>query len=108
MSEHTKTEMDKVYDPKKVEQKWYEDWVSKGYYKSSASNDKPPFTIVIPPPNVTGSLHIGHALNNTLQDILIRYKRMKGFEKIVMLSTCFVYLFIYMLIYLIYKCVHFL
>ncbi|GJM17177.1 MAG: valine--tRNA ligase [Thermodesulfobacteriota bacterium] len=80
MSEYTKTEMDKVYDPKKVEQKWYEDWVSKGYYKSSASNDKPPFTIVIPPPNVTGSLHIGHALNNTLQDILIRYKRMKGFD----------------------------
>jgi len=80
MSEHTKTEMDKVYDPKKVEQKWYEDWINKGYYKSSASNDKPAFTIVIPPPNVTGSLHIGHALNNTLQDILIRYKRMKGFD----------------------------
>ncbi len=80
MSEHTKTEMDKVYDPKKVEQKWYEGWISKGYYKSSASNDKPPFAIVIPPPNVTGSLHIGHALNNTLQDILIRYKRMKGFD----------------------------
>ena len=80
MSEHTKTEMDKVYDPKKVEEKWYEEWINKGYYKSSTSNDKPPFTIVIPPPNVTGSLHIGHALNNTLQDILIRYKRMKGFD----------------------------
>ncbi len=80
MSEHTKTEMDKVYDPKKVEEKCYEEWINNGYYKSSTSNDKPPFTIVIPPPNVTGSLHIGHALNNTLQDILIRYKRMKGFD----------------------------
>lgn len=80
MSEKAKTEMDKVYDPKKVEEKWYEEWIDKGYYKSSTSSDKPPFTIVIPPPNVTGSLHIGHALNNTLQDILIRYKRMKGFD----------------------------
>lgn len=80
MSENTKTEMDKVYDPKKVEEKWYDEWIDKGYYKASTSSDKPPFTIVIPPPNVTGSLHIGHALNNTLQDILIRYKRMKGFD----------------------------
>ncbi len=80
MSENTKTEMDKVYDPKKVEEKWYGEWIDKGYYKASTSSDKPPFTIVIPPPNVTGSLHIGHALNNTLQDILIRYKRMKGFD----------------------------
>lgn len=80
MPEHTKTEMYKVYDPKKVEQKWYEEWINKGYYRSDASSNKPPFTIVIPPPNVTGSLHIGHALNNTLQDILIRYKRMKGFD----------------------------
>jgi len=80
MSENTKTEMDKVYDPKKVEEKWYGEWIEKGYYKASTSSDKPPFTIVIPPPNVTGSLHIGHALNNTLQDILIRYKRMKGFD----------------------------
>lgn len=80
MSEKAKTEMDKVYDPKKVEQKWYTNWVESGYYKSSVSSDKPPFTIVIPPPNVTGSLHVGHALNNTLQDILIRYKRMKGFD----------------------------
>ncbi len=80
MSDKAKTEMDKVYDPKKVEEKWYEEWINKGYYKSSTSGDKPPFTIVIPPPNVTGSLHIGHALNNTLQDILIRFKRMKGFD----------------------------
>jgi valyl-tRNA synthetase len=80
MPENVKTEMDKVYDPTKVEEKWYEKWIENGYHKSSSSGDKPPFTIVIPPPNVTGSLHIGHALNNTLQDILIRYKRMKGFD----------------------------
>ncbi|HKQ32858.1 MAG TPA: class I tRNA ligase family protein, partial [Thermodesulfobacteriota bacterium] len=70
--------MDKVYDPKKVEEKWYADWIDKGYYKASPGGKNPPFSIVIPPPNVTGSLHIGHALNNTLQDILIRWKRMKG------------------------------
>lgn len=78
MSDETKTQMDKVYDPKKVEEKWYADWIDKGYYKSSPTGKNPPFSIVIPPPNVTGSLHIGHALNNTLQDILIRWKRMKG------------------------------
>ncbi|HVY55576.1 MAG TPA: valine--tRNA ligase [Thermodesulfobacteriota bacterium] len=78
MPDETKTQMDKVYDPKKVDEKWYVDWIDKGYYKSAKSGKKPPFSIVIPPPNVTGSLHIGHALNNTLQDILIRWKRMKG------------------------------
>ncbi|MCC6712909.1 MAG: valine--tRNA ligase, partial [Candidatus Dadabacteria bacterium] len=72
--------MDKVYDPKKVEEKWYAEWMDRGYYKASPESGLPPFTIVIPPPNVTGSLHIGHALNNTLQDILVRYKRMKGFD----------------------------
>lgn len=80
MPDDSKTQLDKVYDPKKVEEKWYADWIEKGYYKSSPSGGKPPYTIVIPPPNVTGSLHIGHALNNTLQDILIRWKRMKGFD----------------------------
>ena len=72
--------MDKVYDPKKVEEKWYAEWMDRGYHKALPDSGLPPFTIVIPPPNVTGSLHIGHALNNTLQDILIRYKRMKGFD----------------------------
>ena len=80
MSENDKTQMDKVYDPKKVEEKWYAEWMDRGYHKASPESGLPPFTIVIPPPNVTGSLHIGHALNNTLQDILIRYKRMKGFD----------------------------
>jgi len=70
--------MDKVYDPKKVEEGWYARWIEKGYYKSNPSGGKLSYSIVIPPPNVTGSLHIGHALNNTLQDILIRWKRMKG------------------------------
>ncbi len=72
--------MDKVYDPKKVEERWYAEWIDKGYHKPSNTGQKPYFSIVIPPPNVTGSLHIGHAFNNTLQDILIRYKRMKGFD----------------------------
>lgn len=80
MSENDKTKMDKVYDPKKVEERWYAEWMDRGYYKASPESGLPAFTIVIPPPNVTGSLHIGHALNNTLQDILIRYKRMKGFD----------------------------
>lgn len=80
MSPDNKIDMEKAYDPNKVEEKWYADWMDKGYYKASTESDKPPFTIVIPPPNVTGSLHIGHALDYTIQDILIRYKRMKGFD----------------------------
>ncbi len=75
-----KIEIEKTYDPKKAEDKWYKLWIDKGYFHASTSSKNPKFTIVIPPPNVTGSLHIGHALNNTIQDILIRYKRMKGFN----------------------------
>ena len=67
--------IDKVYDPREVEQKWYCFWMEKGYFRAEAF-PKPPFCIVIPPPNVTGVLHMGHALNNTLQDIIVRYKRM--------------------------------
>ena len=80
MEEANKIELEKTYDPKKVEEKWLEFWIKKGYFQASISSQRPSFTIVIPPPNVTGSLHIGHALNNTLQDILVRYKRMKGFN----------------------------
>ena len=80
MRPENKTDMDKAYNPKKVEEKWYENWMEKGYYKASVTSEKTPYTIVIPPPNVTGSLHIGHALDYTIQDILIRYKRMKGFD----------------------------
>src|SRR6202789_2702127 len=66
------------YSPGDVESRRYEAWVSAGYFTPDPDSTAPPFTIVIPPPNVTGSLHIGHALNNTLQDVLIRFKRMRG------------------------------
>jgi valyl-tRNA synthetase len=69
---------EKVYDPTRVEEKWYNYWMAKGYFRADVNSPKEPFSIVIPPPNVTGSLHMGHALNNTLQDILVRFKRMKG------------------------------
>jgi len=68
------------YNPKETEDKWIEYWAKHNLFHAQVNPDKKPFTIVIPPPNVTGILHMGHALNNTLQDILIRYKRMKGFE----------------------------
>ena len=70
----------KTYEPRDVEEKWYKYWEENGFFKASANSDKPSFSIVIPPPNVTGRLHMGHALNNTLQDILSRYKRMKGYN----------------------------
>ena len=72
--------LDKVYNPKDFEQKIYEMWSENGYFTADSSSEKPPFSIVIPPPNVTGQLHMGHALNLTLQDILVRYKRMAGYE----------------------------
>lgn len=68
-----------VYDPAEVEQKWYEYWERSGFFRAEIDHDKEPFCIVIPPPNVTGNLHIGHALNNTIQDILIRWRRMQGY-----------------------------
>lgn len=68
------------YNPKEVESKWFDFWKSKGYFYAEVKEDKEPYSIVIPPPNVTGILHMGHALNNTIQDILIRYKRMSGFN----------------------------
>ncbi len=73
-------ELSKTYDPKAVEDRIYNNWVNKGYFRAKADKNKKPFTIVIPPPNVTGQLHMGHAFDETLQDILIRYKRMQGFE----------------------------
>ncbi len=66
------------YEPKDVETKWYEHWEKMGYFHADVNDNKEPFSIVIPPPNVTGNLHMGHALNNTLQDILARWQRMKG------------------------------
>ncbi len=73
-------EIPKAYNPKEAESKWYSYWESHNLYHSEVDETKTPYTIVIPPPNITGILHIGHILNNTLQDIYIRYKRMMGFN----------------------------
>ncbi|NLL47611.1 MAG: valine--tRNA ligase [Firmicutes bacterium] len=70
--------MEKIYDPKQVEQKWYDYWEKNGYFHQEVDTTKEPFCVVIPPPNVTGQLHMGHALDNTYQDILVRWKRMQG------------------------------
>ncbi|PKN26572.1 MAG: valine--tRNA ligase [Deltaproteobacteria bacterium HGW-Deltaproteobacteria-21] len=75
-----KETLPKAYEPKETEEKWYRYWEEKNLFRAEAVSDKKPFCIVIPPPNVTGFLHMGHALNNTLQDILCRYKRMKGYN----------------------------
>ena len=66
------------YDPKGTEARWYAEWMKRGYFRGAPSESRAPYSIVIPPPNVTGSLHMGHALNNTLQDVLVRWKRMSG------------------------------
>ncbi|MFT9849847.1 valine--tRNA ligase [Aneurinibacillus sp. REN35] len=79
-NQQNQTEMPTKYEPKQTEAKWYPFWRDNGYFKAERNTDKTPFTIVIPPPNVTGNLHIGHALNNTLQDIMIRFKRMQGYD----------------------------
>ena len=73
-------ELAKTYDPKGMEDRIYQNWMEKGYFHAKVNPDKKPFTIVMPPPNVTGQLHMGHALDNTMQDILIRFKRMQGYE----------------------------
>ena len=75
-----KHELEGKYNPKDFEEKLYENWEEKGYFKPSDDRTKIPYTIVIPPPNITGKLHMGHALDETIQDILIRYKRMQGFN----------------------------
>ncbi|MGD9015355.1 MAG: valine--tRNA ligase [Candidatus Omnitrophota bacterium] len=75
------------FNSSQIEDKWYRFWEEKGYFQAAVNPDKKPFCIVIPPPNVTGILHMGHALNNTIQDILIRYYRMKGKESLWMPGT---------------------
>ena len=75
-----KRELASTFSPADIESPLYEKWIKAGYFTADNTSDKEPYTIVIPPPNVTGSLHIGHALDHTLQDVLIRMKRMKGFE----------------------------
>ena len=72
-------ELPKIYDPKQVESKIYRYWTDGGWFHAERDPDKKPFTIVIPPPNVTGQLHLGHALDETIQDVLIRWKRMSGY-----------------------------
>ncbi len=73
-------ELSKTYDPKDIEDRLYEKWETNGYFHAEVDRSKKPFTIVMPPPNITGQLHMGHALDSTLQDILIRYKRMQGYS----------------------------
>lgn len=72
--------MEKVYNPKDFEEKLYDTWMKKGYFKAKVNKDKTPFTIVMPPPNITSKLHMGHAFQQTIQDIIIRRKRMQGYE----------------------------
>ncbi len=73
-------ELSKTYDPAQVEEKWYQHWVEKGYFEAEVDHSRKPYSIMMPPPNITGQLHMGHALDNTLQDILIRWKRMQGYS----------------------------
>ena len=73
-------ELNKVYSPKEIEDKWYQNWEENGYFSATTDEEKPNYSIVIPPPNVTGILHMGHVLNNTIQDTLIRFKRMSGYN----------------------------
>lgn len=72
-------QLDKVYDPKQVEDRIYQNWLDSGYFHAVPDSQKKPYTIVIPPPNITGQLHMGHAMDNTMQDALIRWRRMQGF-----------------------------
>lgn len=73
-------ELEKNYNPQDIEKRLYDKWVQKGYFHAEVDRSKKPFTIVMPPPNITGQLHMGHALDNTMQDILIRFKRMQGYN----------------------------
>ena len=73
-------ELEKMYNPREFEDRIYKFWMDGNYFTPSVDYDKDPYTIVIPPPNITGQLHMGHAVDETLQDILIRFKRMQGFS----------------------------
>ena len=80
-------DLPKQYEPQGAQDRWYAFWLEKGYFHAQPSCDKPPYSIVIPPPNVTGALHLGHALNNTIQDILSRWRRMQGYDVLWMPGT---------------------
>ena len=79
--------LDKGYEPSGIEEKWYQFWLDNGFFKAEETSDRPPFSIVIPPPNVTGVLHMGHALNNVIQDIMCRYRRLLGYNVLWMPGT---------------------
>ena len=81
------TNFPKVFEPQSIEDKWYKFWQNQGFFHADSTSEKPPYAIVIPPPNITGSLHIGHALDNTLQDCLIRWRRMQGYNVLWMPGT---------------------
>jgi valyl-tRNA synthetase len=83
----TTTDLPKQYDPQDAQRRWYELWLSRGYFHADPTSGREPYCIVIPPPNVTGALHLGHALNNTLQDVLVRWQRMQGFDTLWMPGT---------------------
>ena len=82
-----KKELAKTYDPREVEDRIYQFWLDGGYFHAEVNPEKKPYTIVMPPPNITGQLHMGHAVDNTLQDILIRWRRMQGYEALWMPGT---------------------
>ena len=81
------TELLKAYEPKEVERRIYDFWMQGGYFHAEPDPEKKPYTIVIPPPNITGQLHMGHALDETMQDILIRWKRMQGYSALWLAGT---------------------
>ena len=75
-----KKDLEGKYNPKDFEEKIYQDWEKNGYFKPTMDKSKKPYCIMMPPPNVTGKLHMGHALDGTIQDVLIRFKRMQGYD----------------------------
>ena len=79
--------MKKTFSPKSIEQKWYKEWEVSGYFNADPKSKRPSFSIMIPPPNVTGSLHMGHGFQNTLMDALIRHKRMSGYDALWQVGT---------------------
>ena len=83
----TQNELPTVYDPSASQQKWYDIWKKAGYFHSEIDHGRPKYSITIPPPNVTGSLHIGHALGYTIHDTLVRWKRMQGFNTLCLPGT---------------------
>ncbi len=80
-------ELAKIYDPGEIEEKWYEFWEQKGFFNAEINPDKKPYSIVIPPPNVTGELHMGHAIQHAIHDLVVRWKRMQGYETLCLAGT---------------------